>query len=401
VEDSTLSSENEDKKLPWWDVTPFLPAVGDRINDVLSGWASQIVLRDSLKDGGALHRVHVEGLYDGDLSDFSKIITELGGRVILSGMSFDPESSDGNADIFFAVWPDGYAHGNMDDRWLEMTLVSADPQLGVALGKATRGVLKKRGRAREVHVLVRDEEGYSLSSLGRHGMGLERGNYSSDVLAQYDHVLADLRRADPCGRVVVVEGIPGTGKTYLLRGLIQEAPNATFVLLPANVLESLTGPSVINAMVNFRRSSTGPIVFIMEDADAVLAPRAFDNMNSIDVILNLGDGILGGALDIRIIATTNTKVKQMDEAILRPGRLCRRLSVGALDEMTMHPLLIRLGLAYADKLGRAHMPPDVAQPRTLAEAYRLVRQRDEDDTPPSPQASVAKTMGFGSADGKK
>jgi len=51
-------------------------------------------------------------------------------------------------------------------------------------------------------------------------------------------------------------------------------------------------------------------------------------MDDITSILNMGDGIFGSLFDIRIVATTNAKQEEMDEAITRPGRLSKRVYVG-------------------------------------------------------------------------
>ena len=86
----------------------------------------------------------------------------------------------------------------------------------------------------------------------------------------------------------------------------------------------------------------GPIALVLEDADRCLVTRGENNINSIQSLLNLGDGILGSLLDLRIIATTNAKKLEMEAAILRPGRLSKRLEVGALDLDTARGVFRRL-----------------------------------------------------------
>ena len=38
-------------------------------------------------------------------------------------------------------------------------------------------------------------------------------------------------------------------------------------------------------------------------------------------LLNIGDGFLGEHLKLHVVATTNTPMRRLDEAMLRPGRL--------------------------------------------------------------------------------
>ena len=58
--------------------------------------------------------------------------------------------------------------------------------------------------------------------------------------------------------------------------------------------------------------------------------RAGDNYFQLSDLLNLADGIPGELLDIRIIATTNARRLDIDEAVLRPGRLARRVEFNLL-----------------------------------------------------------------------
>ena len=53
----------------------------------------------------------------------------------------------------------------------------------------------------------------------------------------------------------------------------------------------------------------------MEDADATLATRQIDNVGRLSDLLNMSDGILGEMADLRIIATTNAKSTEIDEAV--------------------------------------------------------------------------------------
>lgn len=120
----------------------------------------------------------------------------------------------------------------------------------------------------------------------------------------------------------------------------------------------------------------GPIVLILEDADQCLVPRAADNISSISSLLNLSDGILGSLLDIRIIATTNAKQEKMDQAILRDGRLSKRIEVNALEYDQANHIFQRLTQsknALPMKDQRSEMYPKQNSKYTLAEIYKLAR----------------------------
>lgn len=185
---------------------------------------------------------------------------------------------------------------------------------------------------RSIYMLAAHKGGVSFQHVGTAGVPLVRENYDPKVVEKFDQIVSDLRRETPRGRISILEGPPGSGKSFYVRGILEEAGNAvTFSLVSAEDLVALSSPSVLPALLEFREENGNkPICFIVEDADMLLAQRMADNMSSLSAVLNLGDGILGRVLDIRIIATTNTEIDEIDPAILRPGRLSAYVHVGKL-----------------------------------------------------------------------
>ena len=222
-----------------------------------------------------------------------------------------------------------------------------------------------------VYVLGNGRDGQvELNPLGVAGIPLERGNYAPAVLEEFDHVVAELGSMTPCGRLVLIDGEPGTGKSYLVRGLLSaHKSDATFILVPPDLLHALSGPAFIPALLEERRLSEneGAIVLVLEDADECLAPRMADNINSVATMLAFGDGILGAMMDIRIVATTNRKKAELDPALMRAGRLCRRISVGPLSAEQANVVARRLNpdLTLGYKSGAKVI---------LAEVYQLARK---------------------------
>ena len=137
------------------------------------------------------------------------------------------------------------------------------------------------------------------------------------------------------GRLTILEGPPGCGKTFLIRSLIHEVPNSRFVFVPPSLVASLGDPSMTSVLLelsNQNDEDAGPTVLICEDADAILTKRGGDNMHSTSAVLNFTDGITGDVVDIRIVATTNASRTDIEEALLRPGRLAHYLQVGPLSK---------------------------------------------------------------------
>jgi energy-coupling factor transporter ATP-binding protein EcfA2 len=254
------------------------------------------------------------------------------------------------------------------------------------LAEQIDGLLRKHEKPAEkkgyVFAIVRAGQNLKLHQIGFAGVPLERSNYSEQVATDYDYIVKDLRSATPSGRIVILDGPPGSGKTYLTRSLLLDVPNASFVLVPPAMVNSLGGPELLPLLVRNKAdmATDGPIILVLEDADSCLAPRAADNMSYISALLNLGDGIFGSVCDIRIIATTNVKRTEMDEAILRPGRLSRRINVEELDyerANQIHQRLISLPLEQPKKEeDRFSIKPLKNKTSwTLAEVYASARTK--------------------------
>lgn len=206
------------------------------------------------------------------------------------------------------------------------------------------------------------------------GWPLDRMNYGADVLAFYDKISAELISDTPIGRLAILDGKPGGGKTFLLRGLVQDlSANAHFVYLPASLVPSMDGPqilSMLDEMSQYSRRDERPRhkVFIVEDADECLVSRGADNISAIRNLLNFCDGFLGTMLDVRIVATTNSgfvgRTDKVDVALLRPGRLIARATITPLG-----PDELKAWFAHRTD---GNVPENLTQ-MTLAEAYGKAR----------------------------
>lgn len=171
-----------------------------------------------------------------------------------------------------------------------------------------------------------------LFNVGDASFPLNRDNYNELVLSKYDNILDDLNNEVPIGRVTLLRGEPGTGKTFLIKGLLHNIEKRVMpIIVPSNMIESLSGPELLSLLLSYKEDyAKDYFLLILEDADFALVKRETNNMGALSVILNFGDGMLGGLLDIRIIATTNSDVVEIDAALQREGRLNEIIGVDAL-----------------------------------------------------------------------
>lgn len=188
-----------------------------------------------------------------------------------------------------------------------------------------------RGRGR-VYLLTTRYNTPSFTRVGCAGAELVRRNYSDGTLDAFDHAVEDIRSASPCGRLVLVEGPPGTGKSYLLRGMMYALEDAEFLVIPPHMLPSMVGPSLVNALFEVAEELPAGrrAVLVLEDADECLVPRQADNVAAISTLLDLTDGLLSALTDFRVLVSTNAKHVEIDPAVVRAGRLCRHIHIGPL-----------------------------------------------------------------------
>lgn len=210
--------------------------------------------------------------------------------------------------------------------------------------------------------IIKDTTGLRISNMGDGSSPLIRENYHPEVLDDIDFVVSSFKKNPPNGRICILNGEPGTGKTHLVRAILREL-DAVFLIVPSNLIDSLDKPEFMPLLLSVKNEHEKPIVMVIEDGDICLVPRKNDNISTIASLLNLSDGILGAIIDIKMIITTNAEIKDMDKAIDRPGRLCRNITVGPLPYDQANKVFQRL------TNGNSNL--DYQRFYTLAEIYNI------------------------------
>jgi hypothetical protein len=311
----------------WWDGKD-VARIGEYAPAELSTAKLQMLV-DALRDGGyPVAEYDADGTTDATLDQLTRRFVELGARVVERNTSDRGESGG-----VIGVWTTGIIFVRRYQKGASISFALRDPELFDKCVAIANAALEKH-RQGDVFTLTGDGGPLELRRIGNAGLPLERANYQKEILEKYDRAVTGLSSPEPHGRLVIVDGPPGVGKTYMVRGMLQEVPNTTFLLLPASMIDDITGPALLPALLDARDSpfdgGSKRLVLVVEDADAALVPRASDNVALISALLNLGDGILGHTLDLRLIVTTNAKSVDIDPALVRPGRLLERIAIGPL-----------------------------------------------------------------------
>lgn len=125
--------------------------------------------------------------------------------------------------------------------------------------------------------------------------------------------------------LIIAHGVAGTGKTTYLRHLMTHH-NKKFIILSNALMNNIADPSFIKFILEQKDS-----ILILEDCEQLLQDRKNNAFNNgIANILNMTDGLYSDILNIKIIATFNADIKDIDQALLRKGRLVAKYEFGLL-----------------------------------------------------------------------
>jgi hypothetical protein len=340
----------------------------------------QMILEHGVDSDQVISSGYCKGnLEDGNTAEaYSAFLKALKAKIKGSAIfSRGPLFGNGESDTWL-TWPKGaiMVHVGLNYK-INIEMLSMDPTHHLQIADVIGEHILPGNVRKPVYSIARVKNDFEVVEIGLASKELEEDNYTPEVIEGYKFLVTELQRETPTGRLTLIHGEPGTGKSFLLRGLMHEVLDALFVLIPSHMIEGLTGPDLIPALAR-ARALTGledPIVLLLEDADKALVKRNNESFAAIASLLNASDGILGLALNLRIVCTTNADLPDIDPALKRPGRMSRSINITNLPPEQC--ALIYERETEGDK-------NEFLEPTSLAEVYRFANlariEEEESDT---------------------
>jgi len=116
-----------------------------------------------------------------------------------------------------------------DDGEISVWVMTSDKEVAEKVIDLMRRYIAPRKPEGRVYIIGSGAMGPEFYSLGTASVPLERGNYAPEAMKVYDEIVADLQATSPTGRLSIFDGCPGTGKTFMVRAILDSVPEAMFV----------------------------------------------------------------------------------------------------------------------------------------------------------------------------
>lgn len=123
--------------------------------------------------------------------------------------------------------------------------------------------------------------------------------------------------------ISILRGETGTGKTSFIRhAMCSLAKTHRFYFVPVDNFSLLSSGTLTEFWKAEQRDfPSASKVLVLEDAETLVSERDHPKKSPVAALLNLTDGLMTQFIKLHLICTLNCKIDDVDQALLRPGRL--------------------------------------------------------------------------------
>ncbi|MDB5280486.1 MAG: family ATPase [Ferruginibacter sp.] len=210
--------------------------------------------------------------------------------------------------------------------------------------------MPEKKKAFEINIITHTAAGLDLKQLDIEPTHLDIDLYYNDDFKEIDGIIRKRLEQKSDKGIILLHGLPGTGKTTYLRHLIGSINKRVLFLSPA-VAGNLMNPEFMDLLIDNPNA-----VLVIEDAENIIMDRRFSGNSSVSNLLNISDGLLSDCLNVQIICTFNSALNTVDSALLRKGRLIAKYEFDKLSVSKSQRLSDELGFNIT-----------IEKPMTLAE----------------------------------
>ena len=196
----------------------------------------------------------------------------------------------------FKVWLDSELHKQEVEDFLNDTVVE----------------MPQANRQRNITVCTQGSYGIRKTEIEVKPFDCDiKKNYNDDL--PYDRLNELINSNEQ--ELILLHGEPGTGKTSIIKKLVNDNADVEFLYFDFNMLTSFSDSKIFDFLLDHKNH-----VFIIEDCEKLFTDRNNGNQY-LNTMLNLTDGIIGEAFAIKFVCTFNCPPSKIDKAVMREGRL--------------------------------------------------------------------------------